>query len=76
MSTNSTTAWTILALFDIAVSRSRRSSGTRRSPMLGSTVGERIARPRARCRRGALNSDDLPAFGQTHEPDPFHGGSG
>src|SRR5688572_25065581 len=68
MSTNSTIAGTVLALFDIAESRSRRSSGTSATPTFGSTVAKGYAAASALPPDKALKRDDLPALGRPTKP--------
>src|SRR4051812_39358316 len=68
MSTTCTAAWTTLRLLDIATRRSRRSSGTLATPMLGSFVAKGYGAARAPPPVRALYSELLPAFGSPTRP--------
>ena len=68
MSTTWTAAWTTLRLFDISASRSRRSSGTLATPMLGSLVANAYGAASAPPPVRALYSELLPALGRPTRP--------
>ena len=68
MSTTCTAACTTLRLLDISASRSRRSSGTLATPMLGSLVANAYGAASAPPPVRALYSELFPALGRPTRP--------
>ena len=76
MSTNCTVAGTTFLLLLISASASRRGSGTRAMPTLGSVVAKAYGRGQGATAREGVVQRRLACVGETDEPEPLHGRQG